>query len=152
VRRFLILLPAILLVAGCGGSSGSSSGGNVLKTIQISEKEYSLTPSTVSVSEPGTYAFEATNDGQVAHALEIEGNGVEGKTADIEPGTSATLQVTLSKTGSYEMYCPIDGHAAQGMAGTIMVGGAAGGGTTTNPEGETTTSGDETTTNSSPGY
>jgi hypothetical protein len=43
------------------------------------------------------------------------------------------------------MYCPVDGHKAEGMAGTISVGGAAGGGTTTNPEGETTTS-------SKPGY
>ena len=43
------------------------------------------------------------------------------------------------------MYCPIDGHKAMGMAGTISVGGAAGGGTTTNPEGETTT-------NRQPGY
>ena len=39
------------------------------------------------------------------------------------------------------MYCPVDGHKAQGMEGTISVGGAAGGGTTTKPEGETTTSG-----------
>jgi hypothetical protein len=39
------------------------------------------------------------------------------------------------------MYCPVDGHRAQGMAGTISVGGAGGGGTTTKPDGQTTTSG-----------
>ena len=88
-----------------------------------------------------------TNDGKITHAFVIEGNGVEEKTGDIAPGATKTLRVTLSKAGSYEMYCPIDGHKDQGMKGTITVGNAAGsGGTTT---GETTTS---QTTTSAPGY
>jgi uncharacterized cupredoxin-like copper-binding protein len=145
VRLFVILLPALLLLAGCGGgyggSSGSSTQGSVLKTIQISEKEYSLTPSTVTVSEAGTYAFKATNDGQTGHALEIEGNGIEAKTGEIQPGSSATLQITLSKAGSYEMYCPIDGHKQEGMKGDVMVGSAGGSGGMSTNEGTTTTSG-----------
>ena len=145
MRPFVILLPALLLLAGCGGgyggSSGSSSQGSVLKTIQISEKEYSLTPSTVSVSKAGTYAFKATNNGQTGHALEIEGNGIEAKTSEIQPGSSAMLQITLSKAGSYEMYCPIDGHKQQGMKGGVTVGGAGGSGGTSTNDGTTTTSG-----------
>ena len=145
--RLLILLPAALLLASCGGggSTGSSAskGGAVVKTIQISEKEFPLTPSTVHLSKTGTYEFEATNNGTTTHALEIEGNGVEEKSGDISPGSKMTLRVTFSKAGSYEMYCPIDGHKAQGMKGSITVGGAmsSGGGTTTSQ-----------TTTSAPGY
>ena len=80
-----------------------------------------------------------TNNGTIAHALEINGNGLEEKTGDIQPGATATLRVTLAKDGSYELYCPIDGHRAQGMRATVTVGTGSGG-TTTN-EGGTTTSG-----------
>jgi plastocyanin len=141
--RLLILLPLSLLLAACGGSSSSSKGGGpVQQTIQISEKEYSLDPGTVTVSKTGTYEFRVTNNGTIAHALEIEGNGVEEKTGDIQPGGGATLRVTLAKDGSYEVYCPIDGHRSQGMKGTLTVGsGSSSGGTTTNDAGTTTTRG-----------
>jgi plastocyanin len=145
MRRVAILLPAALLLAGCGGysssSSGSSQGGAVLQTIQISEKEYSLTPGTVHVSKPGTYAFKATNNGRISHALEIEGNGVEAKTGEISAGSSATLKVTLSKAGSYEMYCPVDGHKQQGMKGEVTVAGSSGSGGMSTNEGTTTSGG-----------
>jgi uncharacterized cupredoxin-like copper-binding protein len=145
MRHFAILLPAAVLLAGCGGSSssssGSSQGGAVLQTIQISEKEYSLTPGTVHVSKPGTYAFKTTNNGQINHALEIEGNGVEAKTSEISAGSSATLKITLSKAGSYEMYCPVDGHKQQGMKGEVTVGGSSGSGGMSTNEGTTTSGG-----------
>jgi uncharacterized cupredoxin-like copper-binding protein len=102
-----------------------------------------LTPSAVMLSKPGTYEFRATNDGSVTHALEIEGNGVEAKTGSIAAGSSMTLRVTLSKAGSYEIYCPVDSHKAEGMKGSVTVGGASGAGS----GGGTTT-----TTSTAPGY
>jgi plastocyanin len=138
MRRLLVLLPFSVLLAACGGSSSTSGGGGaVQQTIQVSEKEYSLNPTTVTVSKSGTYEIKVTNKGTIAHALEIEGNGVEEKTGDIQPGAGATLRVTLAKDGSYELYCPIDGHRSLGMKGTLTVGSASGaGGTNT---GQTTT-------------
>src|SRR6266511_1368934 len=142
MSRLLILLPLSLLLAACGGSPSSSDGsGPVEQTIQISEKEYSLSPGTITVSKTGTYAFRVTNNGKIVHALEIEGNGVEEKIGDIQPGAAATLRVTLTKAGSYELYCPIDGHRSQGMKGTLTVGSGSGSGGTTTDDGGTTTSG-----------
>jgi len=114
MRRLLVLFSLSLLLAACGGSSSTSEGGPVQQTIQISEKEYSLEPAAISVSKTGTYEFMVTNNGTIAHALEIEGNGVEKKIGDIQPGAGATLRVTLTKDGLYELYCPIDGHRSQG--------------------------------------
>jgi uncharacterized cupredoxin-like copper-binding protein len=144
MRWLLLLVPATLLLAACGGGGGSNAtkGGAVLQTVQISEKEFSLSPSTVTLTQTGTYEFRITNDGKLTHRFEVEGNGVEAKTGDIAPGSSATLRATLAKTGSYDMYCPIDGHRSQGMKGTIAVGSPAG-------SGGTTTTG-QTTTNSTP--
>jgi len=143
MRRLLVLLPLPLLLAACGGSSSTSAGGGpVQQTIQISEKEYSLSPGTVTVSKTGTYDFRVTNNGKIAHALEIEGNGIEQKIGDIQPGAAATLRVTLDKDGSYELYCPIEGHRSQGMKSTLTVGSGSGsGGTTTNNAGTTTSGG-----------
>jgi len=146
MHRLIFLLPAALALAACGGGGGSSTsaGGAVVKTIQISEKEFSLAPSAVNLSKTGTYEFQATNNGTVTHAFVIEGNGIEEKTGDISPGSMMTLRVTLSKSGDYEMYCPIDGHKGQGMKGSVMVGGSSGSGSGTSTG--------ETTTSSKPGY
>jgi uncharacterized cupredoxin-like copper-binding protein len=148
VQRLLVLLPVSLLLAACGGygggssqtSQGSAAGGAVRKTIQISEREYSLTPGAITVSKPGTYAFVVTNHGTITHALTIEARGGgsdEVESGDIAPGSSKTMKVTLAAGKRYEMYCPVDGHRAQGMVGTISIGASS--------EGETTTS-------SMPGY
>jgi uncharacterized cupredoxin-like copper-binding protein len=157
VKRLFVLLPLSALLAACGGGygGGSSSGssnqasGKALQTIQVSEKEYSLNPSSISVPKAGTYDFKVTNKGTITHAFVIEASGSKGnetKTGDIAPGSHKTVKFTFEAGKRYEMYCPIDGHRAEGMAGTISVGGAAGGGTTTNHEGETTT------TTGMPGY
>jgi uncharacterized cupredoxin-like copper-binding protein len=152
MRRIAVLTGACLALAGCGGgeSNSSQTSGGAGQTVSISETEHALTPKSADVARPGTVTFEVKNDGQITHALEVEGNGVEKETKSIEPGQSATLTVDLSKAGKYEMYCPIDGHKQQGMEGDITVGGSSssGGGMTT--EEGTTTAG--TTTNESPGY
>src|SRR2546421_7276982 len=114
MRRVWILAPAALLLAACGGSSNKSgappsSTGSPQETISLSEKEFSITPKTISVSKAGSYTFDVKNDGQITHALVVEGNGVEQKTGDVQAGGTASLTVSLKK-GSYEIYCPIDGH------------------------------------------
>jgi uncharacterized cupredoxin-like copper-binding protein len=146
MRRVWVLVP-LLVLAGCGGGGGTneskqSEQGAAMQSVQISEKEYSLKPSHVSFAKAGTYEFKVTNDGQITHALEIEGKGVEDETEDIEPGKTATLKVSLSKAGSYEMYCPIDSHKEQGMKGSVTVGAMSGGGETTTNQ----------TTTTAPGY
>ncbi|HEX2097708.1 MAG TPA: plastocyanin/azurin family copper-binding protein [Rubrobacteraceae bacterium] len=57
------------------------------------------------------------------HALEIEGNGIEEETDDIEPGGSAELEVNL-EPGTYELYCPVGNHEERGMVGTVTVRGS----------------------------
>jgi plastocyanin len=59
------------------------------------------------------------NPSTTAHAVEIEGNGVEEKSDTITGGkTSVTADL---KPGKYTFYCPVDSHRAQGMEGTITV-------------------------------
>ena len=112
-------------------TAGSSAGG-ALKTVVIRETEYKLSPSTVTLSKPGTYAFKAFDKGSTQHSLEIEGKGVksegggdEGGEAKLEqalnPGQSGVLMVSFRKPGTYDMYCPVDGHEQMGMKGKVVV-------------------------------
>jgi uncharacterized cupredoxin-like copper-binding protein len=160
-RRFMLLLALALPLAACGGGSGSNAAQGtstaaaaaapVSHTVMVGEREFSITPSSFTLTQPGTYTFRITNNGQIGHAFEIEGHGVEQKTGTIQPGKTATLQVSLTKAGSYEVYCPIDGHRDKGMQATLTVGGTAApavGGTST----EDTTTGQTSTSKGGSGY
>jgi plastocyanin len=164
-HRYSLLGAVVVVVAaitgGCGGGSGSSSenkpastassgssGGSVIKTVSVHETEYKLSPNAISLDKPGTYVFKGINDGTTDHALAVEGNGLDMDGSDIAPGSGGKLKVTLPKKGTYEIYCPVDGHKGLGMEGKITVGGASAGTGDTHMD-ETTT---QPTTTYSTGY
>ena len=97
-------------------SASASSGG---ETIDISETEFALDPSEASAAA-GEVTFAITNDGEIPHNLEIEGDGVEEVSETIEGGASTDLTVELA-AGTYEMYCNIGDHADQGMEGEVTI-------------------------------
>jgi len=122
---------AALVLAACssggGGSQANDTGSaNAPKTtagtqVTVTETEYALKLSRSSFT-PGTYTFTADNAGKVAHSLEISGPGVpEAQTKIIQGGEKAKVTVTL-KNGTYEIYCPVDGHKGLGMEQRIEVG------------------------------
>ncbi|MEV0742286.1 plastocyanin/azurin family copper-binding protein [Streptomyces sp. NPDC050549] len=120
---------AALVLAGCSSGGSSQSGGSAsastTKTasgtqVTVTESEYALKLSQSSFA-PGTYTFTADNAGKVTHALEIDGPGVSDvKTKNLGGGQQAALTVTLKK-GTYELYCPVDGHKGLGMDQHIQV-------------------------------
>jgi uncharacterized cupredoxin-like copper-binding protein len=135
----ILVLALAVALAACGSSSNEPASG---EAVSIGESEFALDPSSVQVQDAGTVTIRVTNDGQIDHALEVEGQGVEEETETIAPGESAELTVDLTKTGAYEIYCPIDGHREKGMEGSLTVGAGGGGaGTGTTDDEGTTTSG-----------
>jgi plastocyanin len=93
--------------------------------VQLSEWQVALSQQTVAA---GPVTFVVTNSGQIPHAVEIEGEGLEKEIETIQPGATATLTVTL-KAGRYELYCPVgDGsHKKLGMDTRLTVtAGSAG--------------------------
>ena len=126
--RYLLIPIAVFALAGCGGDGDDSSGGTTTSEaaagtpVTMSLVDFKLQPKTVQLDAAGTYTFMVTNDGQTTHALEIEGNGVEEETDTLSPGDSGEVTVELA-AGEYELYCPIDGHRANGMEGTLVVAG-----------------------------
>jgi uncharacterized cupredoxin-like copper-binding protein len=56
----------------------------------------------------------------LTHGIEVEGKGLEKRGKNARPGHATSVTVRLKK-GTYKFYCPVDGHRAAGMRGTIVV-------------------------------
>ena len=134
-------------VAGCGGdddsssssSSGSSSGGSSSNTTSNSsgggvsagggtvlkiaaDPNGALKFDKTSLSaKAGKVTIVMTKTSSIPHAVEMEGGGIEKKGAVVTGGGSVSRVTAKLKPGKYEFYCPVDGHKAAGMKGTLTV-------------------------------
>ena len=68
-------------------------------------------------------SIEVTNAGSQAHNLGVEGTDL--LTPDIEPGGTATLDLSSLDAGTYTLYCDIAGHADSGMTTPLVIGRSA---------------------------
>ena len=137
-----LALCAALAVAGCGGSKKSSStnaatpppssapsttttpaqkGGGGSKLQLAADASGQLLFDKTSLSgTAGKITLDMSNPAPVPHGIAVKGNGIQQKGPTVSQGSSSTVTVTL-KPGKYEFYCPVDGHEAAGMKGTLTV-------------------------------
>ena len=139
-----ILLLAALAVAGAAVAGVVAHASASKTTIRVTEREYKIRLSTTHAAA-GPVRLEVKNTGRYAHALAISGAGVKTKTKLIKPGKTAVLLVTL-RQGVYSLWCPVPGHAAQGMKATLSLAGSKAASTTST----TTTSTDTNSTTTEP--
>jgi plastocyanin len=114
-----------LLLFGCGAAEEVESevqevAEDPIDTIEVNETEFGLDPADITLDQPGTYVFRAVNVGNAVHSLEIEGQGIEEETPNIQPGESSQLKINLDP-GTYKLYCPVGNHEERGMVGTVTV-------------------------------
>lgn len=123
---------AWLLAAAAGPASGKASLHPVtVVTITAGRPtEFQFKLSNLSALPEGPITFKVTNAGRFFHNFKIcttpvangAANSCVGKaTKFLKSGQSATLTVTLTRSGSYEYLDAIAGHAAFGMKGLIGV-------------------------------
>jgi plastocyanin len=136
----LLAVTAVLALAGCGGSdeksSGSSSssssssssdggggggGGGGGETLKLAADKSALKfDKTKLTAKAGTVTLEMSNPSQLPHAVAIKGNGVDVDGKTVGNGETSTASSDL-KPGTYTFYCPVPGHEAAGMKGTLTV-------------------------------
>ena len=137
MRRLTILLVgAMLAVAGCGGddeapSSGSSAAtstptphrGRLERAARTSRSR--PTPSelkfdkTELTAKAGKVTITMDNPSDIPHDVEIEGPDVEaGETVGKGEKSIATADL---KAGEYDFYCAVGNHRAAGMEGKLTV-------------------------------
>jgi len=133
MTRSIATLAAVLVLAlaGCGGddessssgsgnssSSGGGGGGEQLALAAPEDGSLKFDKSTLE-AKAGTVTINFDNPSSVPHAVEIEGQGVEEK-SDTVTGDKTSVTADL-KPGTYQYYCPVDGHKASGMEGKLTV-------------------------------
>ncbi len=114
-----LLLAAVALARA---PTHRAPGDPVAVSATLSEWKVELSERTIAA---GIVTFTIANVGSIPHAFEVEGEGIEQETAVIQPGSRATLTLTL-KPGTYEVYCPVgeDSHKKLGMETHLKVGGS----------------------------
>ena len=124
---------AIGLLSACGTSNSDSpsaasspiaaaaaaakpAGTNV----GVTEKEFSITLDKASFS-PGAYTFAIKNQGQYPHNLKISGPGVSSAASPVMTGGKSGSLTAPLQTGSYQLWCGVPRHNAEGIVTTITV-------------------------------
>lgn len=99
--------------------TNASQVGAAPQQVQVELQEYEIRmPQTFPA---GPISLMVVNSGKENHGLVIEGNGARfGTQEPLTRGGSTTVAVDL-KPGTYNVYCPVDGHKGKGMARTISV-------------------------------
>jgi len=123
--------------AGSGGAYGSAStkastttsaaaapaagGASTVKLSADADGALAFNTKTLT-AKAGKVTLDMANPGTsgLPHAIAVEGNGVDKDGATVQPGGSSKVTVTL-KPGTYQFYCPVPGHKAAGMEGTLTV-------------------------------
>ncbi|HSK16252.1 MAG TPA: hypothetical protein VK915_08785 [Gaiellaceae bacterium] len=137
--RIALSALALLAAPACGGEESPSaeetpSAAGVGVAVDVVLTDFAVAPAPGL--EPGTTTLRVVNEGDVVHALRVEGPGLEAETDDLAPGEAADLRVDLTE-GDVVLWCPLGSHRSLGMEATVAVG--AGGGAPA----EDTTTGDE---------
>ena len=135
----LLAVTAVLALAGCGGSdekstssssskatstptatqAASSGGGG--ETLKLAADKSALKFDKSSLTaKAGKVTLEMANPSQIPHAVAIKGNGVDVDGKTVGNGETSTASTDL-KPGTYTFYCPVPGHEAAGMKGTLTV-------------------------------
>jgi uncharacterized cupredoxin-like copper-binding protein len=145
LTKAFVLLSAlavtVAVAAGCGSSNNDNSsststttpaatntsttkttaggGGSNLKVAADPSGALKFDKSSLS-AKAGTVTIKMDNPSPVAHSIGIKDNGVKSVGSTVEKGGVSTVSVNL-KPGTYEFYCPVDGHEQAGMKGTLTV-------------------------------
>jgi plastocyanin len=118
-----ILALSAAAVAGTSaqGTSSTSAAATTLKLRADADGANRFNKSRLR-AEPGRVTIRLRNPSTSGkpHAVEIEGRGVEKESAVARPGERVSVSARL-RAGRYEFYCPVDGHQADGMEGTLVV-------------------------------
>jgi plastocyanin len=101
-----------------GSSSSSSGGGETIKLAADPSGQLKFDKSTLK-AKAGQLTIDFSNSSGIPHAVAVKGNGVQKVGSTITSGKN-TLALSL-KPGTYEFYCPVDGHEQAGMKGTLTV-------------------------------
>lgn len=89
-----------------------------VKEFSVTGSPFKMVPNTLAVKKGDTVKVTFKN-AQGIHDFTIDEFDV--KTKQLQAGEQEVVQFVADKAGSYEYYCSVGNHRAQGMEGTLIV-------------------------------
>lgn len=118
MNRWLLLAAAALIAAlgvvNVATARPTTATAPTVVSVSMYEMGFKLSKRVV---HPGVVVFRVVNDGAVEHDFRIRGQG----TPMLGSGERATLRVRFPRRGTYRFVCTVEGHAAAGMVGKLIV-------------------------------
>ena len=105
--------------SGGGGGGGGGGAAQTLKIAADPSGAFKFDKSSLT-AKAGKVTIVMDNPSDVPHAVEIEGMGVEAEGETVGKGGVSKASADV-KPGTYEFYCPVDGHRQAGMEGKLTV-------------------------------
>jgi uncharacterized cupredoxin-like copper-binding protein len=136
LKRLLVLGLLAAAGSGCGNEAGPKT---LAQTRNPGSAARSLTILQLETAPGGALRFNAKvlkattrrvqlvlhNTSNVPHDIALKGNGVDVKGPVVTGAEKPSTVTATVKPGTYTFYCAVDGHAAAGMRGKLIVAAPA---------------------------
>ena len=113
----------VIALASLGLAGGVLAADRIIDAnatrIHVTARSVSFTPADLRVRAGETVVLEFTNDDPVFHDWEVR--GLANVDAGARPGQTQRIRFTIDAPGTYVIECTVEGHAAAGMVGTLVV-------------------------------
>ena len=109
---------ASLLLAGGVMAADRAIDASAVR-IEVHASDLRFSPSAVTVPAGQFVVIRFVNDDATFHDWVVE--GLANVDANARPGQVQQIRVRLDRPGTYEIRCSVDGHAASGMVGRLVV-------------------------------
>ena len=87
--------------------------------LEVTARSVAFTPADLRVRAGQTVVLEFTNDDPIFHDWEV--TGLANVDAGARPGQTQRIRFTIDEPGTYVVECTVEGHAAAGMVGSLVV-------------------------------
>ncbi len=92
---------------------------NTVKTFTLDSSEFKYDIPEIKVKVGDTVKITLTNSGKMPHDWKVD--EFNAATKIIKNGEEDTIEFVVDKAGTYEFYCSVGQHRANGMVGTLIV-------------------------------
>jgi plastocyanin len=87
--------------------------------VEVTARDIRFAPADIRARSGEFVVIRFTNEDLVFHDWNVE--GLANVDAGARPGQTQQIRVRLDRPGTYRIVCTVEGHAAAGMVGTLVV-------------------------------
>ena len=119
-RSWYLVAVAVVSLGLAGGAMAADRAiGAGATQVAVTARNLQFEPAEIHVPSGGFVVIRFANADSVFHDWNVE--GLANVDAGARPGQTQEIRVRLDRPGTYRIVCSVEGHAAAGMVGTLVV-------------------------------